>query len=250
MFRRSSNNNNNNSTSTVTASDNTTANDNDNDEPTIPLSQAAALNNNGDCDSNNPRITKETLEAQQQQQQHQSKGGVVANFRIPKNDNSKSNEHEQKHDDDDDRLSTASGSSWSSFGSNSNNNNGSKSNRNKPIIVAVTSCKSASYNKHKPLSKVIEQLPNKAPSVLKMFHELAIGVIDAYEASGIMNMGNNCQNSGGDGGGSIVGEFLSNVNFVSRFFSNFKIRHFPCNFIFIGIIPIIATFVLQMRNIF
>jgi len=54
---------------------------------------------------------------------------------------------------------------------------------NKPILVAVTSCRSdAYYNQKAPGST--SKLPRKAPSNLKLFHELAIGIKDAYAAVG------------------------------------------------------------------
>jgi len=53
----------------------------------------------------------------------------------------------------------------------------------KPILVAVTSCRSdAYYNQKAPGSTT--KLPRKAPSNLKLFHELATGIKDAYAAVG------------------------------------------------------------------
>jgi len=53
----------------------------------------------------------------------------------------------------------------------------------KPILVAVTSCRSdAYYNQKAPGST--SKLPRKAPSNLKLFHELAVGIKDAYTAVG------------------------------------------------------------------
>lgn len=53
----------------------------------------------------------------------------------------------------------------------------------KPILVAVTSCRSdAYYNQKAPGST--SKLPRKAPSNLKLFHELAVGIKDAYAAVG------------------------------------------------------------------
>mmetsp|Transcript_23505 Transcript_23505/g.26769 ORF Transcript_23505/g.26769 Transcript_23505/m.26769 type:complete len:311 (+) Transcript_23505:484-1416(+) len=55
----------------------------------------------------------------------------------------------------------------------------------KPILVAVTSCRSdAYYNQKAPGST--SKLPGKAPSNLKLFHELAVGIKDAYTAVGEM----------------------------------------------------------------
>lgn len=51
----------------------------------------------------------------------------------------------------------------------------------KPILVAITSCRSdAYYNQKAPGST--SKLPRKAPSNLKLFHELAVGIKDAYAA--------------------------------------------------------------------
>lgn len=53
----------------------------------------------------------------------------------------------------------------------------------RPLLVAVTSCRSdAYYNQKAPGST--SKLPRKAPHVLKLFHELAVGLKDAYEAVG------------------------------------------------------------------
>lgn len=54
---------------------------------------------------------------------------------------------------------------------------------NKSILIAVTSCRSdAYYNQKAPGST--SKLPRKAPSNLKLFHELAVGLKDAYTAVG------------------------------------------------------------------
>ena len=51
----------------------------------------------------------------------------------------------------------------------------------KELLVAVTSCRSDGYYNEKAPGSV-SKLPRKAPTNLKMFHELAVGVKDAYEA--------------------------------------------------------------------
>jgi tetratricopeptide (TPR) repeat protein len=51
------------------------------------------------------------------------------------------------------------------------------------IMIAVTSCKSDAYHNQKAPGST-SKLPRKAPSNLKLFHELAVGVKDAYAAAG------------------------------------------------------------------
>ena len=53
----------------------------------------------------------------------------------------------------------------------------------KSIMIAVTSCRSDAYHNQKAPGST-SKLPRKAPSNLKLFHELAVGVKDAYTASG------------------------------------------------------------------
>ena len=51
------------------------------------------------------------------------------------------------------------------------------------MLVAVTSCRSDGYYNQKAPG-TISKLPRKAPTNLKLFHELAVGVKDAYAAVG------------------------------------------------------------------
>jgi hypothetical protein len=53
----------------------------------------------------------------------------------------------------------------------------------KELLVAVTSCRSDGYYSQKAPGS-ISKLPRKAPTNLKLFHELAVGVKDAYSAVG------------------------------------------------------------------
>ena len=53
----------------------------------------------------------------------------------------------------------------------------------KDMLVAVTSCRSDGYYNQKAPGTV-SKLPRKAPTNLKLFHELAVGVKDAYAAVG------------------------------------------------------------------
>lgn len=53
----------------------------------------------------------------------------------------------------------------------------------KEMLVAVTSCRSDGYYNEKAPGSTTK-LPRKAPTNLKLFHELAVGVKDAYAAVG------------------------------------------------------------------
>jgi len=75
--------------------------------------------------------------------------------------------------DDDDSSSVSSVDSTSSSGSRAG----------KQVLIAVTSCRSDAYYSQKAPGST-SMLPRKAPSALKTFHELAVGVKDAYEAVG------------------------------------------------------------------
>lgn len=55
--------------------------------------------------------------------------------------------------------------------------------QHKELLVAVTSCRSDGYYSQKAPGS-ISKLPRKAPTNLKLFHELAVGVKDAYAAVG------------------------------------------------------------------
>lgn len=93
----------------------------------------------------------------------------------------------------------------------------------KPILVAVTSCRSdAYYNQKAPGST--SKLPRKAPSNLKLFHELAIGVKDAYLAVGKTPKNPDVEESEGGKmrsaveieGRRVLWEFIGHLDFVSR----------------------------------
>lgn len=58
-----------------------------------------------------------------------------------------------------------------------------KGERRKEMLVAVTSCRSDGYYNDKAPGST-SKLPRKAPTNLKLFHELAVGVKDAYAALG------------------------------------------------------------------
>eukprot|EP00985_Skeletonema_marinoi_P003358 scaffold1436_cov130-Skeletonema_marinoi.AAC.1 len=70
------------------------------------------------------------------------------------------------------------------------------------MIITVTSCRSDAYHDQRAPGSTVK-LPRRAPSALKTFHELAVGVKDAYEAGGCtprLPVGSN------DGGGDDTAE--------------------------------------------
>jgi hypothetical protein len=129
---------------------------------------------------------------------------------------SRSRSRSRNIEDDDDASSVSSSSSSHSSASSS-----SSKGAGKQMLVAVTSCRSDAYYAQKAPG-AISMLPRKAPSALKTFHELAVGMKDAYEAVGAMpvkipeksaewmNMSKMEQE-----GRSVLLEFMGNVNFVS-----------------------------------
>ena len=94
----------------------------------------------------------------------------------------------------------------------------------KPVLVAVTSCRSdAYYNQNAPGST--SKLPRKAPSNLKLFHELAVGLKDAYAAVGQTPTRPDAEEQENQSaakpspveleGKTILWEFVGNLDFVS-----------------------------------
>ncbi len=121
-------------------------------------------------------------------------------------------------EDDDDDCSSVSSSTSSSVSSTSSGMGGSK----KQMLVAVTSCRSDAYYAQKAPG-AISMLPRKAPSALKTFHELAVGMKDAYEAVGATPMQIDQESDEAQRmprrereGRIVLWEFLDNVNFVSH----------------------------------
>jgi hypothetical protein len=88
----------------------------------------------------------------------------------------------------------------------------------KELLVAVTSCRSDGYYSQKAPGS-ISKLPRKAPTNLKLFHELAVGVKDAYAAVGATPR-NPEQNSEPNSSASsrearlILWDFIGNLDFV------------------------------------
>ena len=66
-------------------------------------------------------------------------------------------------------------------------------------IVTVTSCRSDAYHDQRAPGAT-SKLPRRAPSALKTFHELAVGIKDAYEAGGCVPSRPPPRNDGGGGG--------------------------------------------------
>jgi hypothetical protein len=85
----------------------------------------------------------------------------------------------------------------------------------KEMLVAVTSCRSDGYYNQKAPGST-SKLPRKAPANLKLFHELAVGVKDAYAAVGATprkppeDVDDDAVNSD-----RVLWEFVGNLDFVS-----------------------------------
>ena len=95
----------------------------------------------------------------------------------------------------------------------------------KQVVVAVTSCRSDAYY-HQKAPGSTAMLPRKAPSALKLFHELAVGVKDAYAALGATPTKPDMDDNGkliiGQDqtrveaeGMKVLWEFMGNLDFVS-----------------------------------
>ena len=90
----------------------------------------------------------------------------------------------------------------------------------KSILIAVTSCKSDAYHNQKAPGST-SKLPRKAPSNLKLFHELAVGVKDAYVAAGETptrpdpEEWSKHMSKKEIAGRTVLWEFLGNLDFVS-----------------------------------
>jgi hypothetical protein len=90
----------------------------------------------------------------------------------------------------------------------------------KSILIAVTSCKSDAYHNQKAPGST-SKLPRKAPSNLKLFHELAVGVKDAYAAAGETptrpdpEEWSKHMSKKEIAGRTVLWEFLGNLDFVS-----------------------------------
>ncbi len=91
------------------------------------------------------------------------------------------------------------------------------------MLVAVTSCRSDAYYAQKAPGAV-SMLPRKAPSALKTFHELAVGMKDAYEAVGATPVSMDSKSEEflsmpriEQEGKTVLSTFMENINFVSLF---------------------------------
>lgn len=106
--------------------------------------------------------------------------------------------------------------------SRSRKNLGESHDDSKSILIAVTSCKSDAYHNQKAPGST-SKLPRKAPSNLKLFHELAVGVKDAYAAAGETptrpdpEEWSKYMSKKEIAGRTVLWEFLGNLDFVSIF---------------------------------
>jgi hypothetical protein len=87
------------------------------------------------------------------------------------------------------------------------------------MLVAVTSCKSDGYYNQKAPGSTFK-LPRKAPTNLKLFHELAVGVKDAYTAVGATphkptDEDKKSMTPEGLEGATVLWDFIGNLDFVS-----------------------------------
>ena len=95
----------------------------------------------------------------------------------------------------------------------------------KDMLVAVTSCRSDGYYNQKAPG-TISKLPRKAPTNLKLFHELAVGVKDAYAAVGETPQKPQENDKNADQmsreereARTVLWEFIGNLDFVSSVLS-------------------------------
>lgn len=113
--------------------------------------------------------------------------------------------------------------------------NSDHSNNTKDMLVAVTSCRSDGYYNQKAPGSTFK-LPRKAPTNLKLFHELAVGVKDAYAALGATPQ--NPKNSDSNGNNeqldaatldarTVLWDFIGNLDFV-RVMDNYCTCRYPC----------------------
>ena len=94
-------------------------------------------------------------------------------------------------------------------------------------IVTVTSCRSDGYYNQKAPGST-SKLPRKAPTNLKLFHELAVGIKDAYAAVGqtpnkpVLETndvtGHPTMNEKEFQARSVLWEFIGNIDFVRTLF--------------------------------
>ncbi|GKY97404.1 hypothetical protein MPSEU_000698900 [Mayamaea pseudoterrestris] len=93
-----------------------------------------------------------------------------------------------------------------------------KKEERREILVAVTSCRSDGYYNQKAPGSTAK-LPRKAPTNLKLFHELAVGVKDAYAAVGATPKRpseDEAEKLGREDyeGRMVLAEFISNMDFL------------------------------------
>ena len=128
-------------------------------------------------------------------------GGLMA--RIRSRSRSRSRSRRARADSED--ASVTSQDSASTGGSGWSDSNHGR------MLVTVTSCRSDAYHSQKAPGATTK-VPRKAPSALKLFHELAVGVKDAYAAIGATPTRPTDTDSEGH---KTLYEFMGNLDFVS-----------------------------------
>jgi hypothetical protein len=102
--------------------------------------------------------------------------------------------------------------------SDTDSSSDSEHHRAQKTIVTVTSCRSDGYYNQKAPGST-SKLPRKAPTNLKLFHELAVGLKDAYAAVGQTPV--KPETMEGEmsekefHGRTVLWEFIGNIDFVS-----------------------------------
>ena len=108
--------------------------------------------------------------------------------------------------------------------SSSDSEHGGGRRNSKRTIVTVTSCRSDGYYNQKAPGST-SKLPRKAPTNLKLFHELAVGLKDAYAAVGqtptkpvMINeeTGETMMDEREYQGRTVLWEFIGNIDFVRK----------------------------------
>ncbi len=121
--------------------------------------------------------------------------------------------------------------------------------RPRQVVVAVTSCRSDAYHHPKGGSRSV--LPRNAPPVLKLFHELAVGVQDAYAAVGATPTkpepsaeGDTRQSQVEAEGKNVLWEFMEHLDFVS----NTLLQAFVIQLFAICVVQRLTLFFMHVRS--
>jgi hypothetical protein len=210
-------------------------NDNDNDEQPVVLVEGSSTST-----SASTSISTSTQPLRESRGGGRARGRPDADEHPLERRRSHSPKLQKQHDDDDDdNASTASTKSSGTrkraqgfvkrIRSLSRSRSASRSRRDhlkeeaqQEQIVTVTSCRSDGYYNQKAPGST-SKLPRKAPSNLKLFHELAVGIKDAYAAVGQTPIKPLSESEGGPPmstqeyyGRAVLWEFIGNIDFVSQ----------------------------------